>query len=87
VRRGAHVKVIGGDAPERQRYPGSLSRLARAMAGWWRGKEPYAQSCGCDIGLLKRTYANPRPEVEVLDLEFRSALSPCAPALMAITVE
>jgi WD40 repeat protein/serine/threonine protein kinase len=53
----------------------------------WQGQSPRAQRYGCDIGVFKRTYDNPRPEVEIVDLEFKSLMSPCAPALMAITLE
>ena len=53
----------------------------------WRGANRLAHSCGCDIGLFKRTYTNPRPEVELESLEFQSTMGPCSPALVAITVE
>jgi len=53
----------------------------------WRGANRYADGLGFDIGFFKRTYANPRPEVEIESLEFQSTMSACSPAVMAITVE
>jgi hypothetical protein len=53
----------------------------------WRGANRLARAVGCDIGLFKCTYENPRPEVELESMEFQSTLSPCSPALVAITVE
>jgi len=53
----------------------------------WRGANRLSRAFGCDIGLFKCTYENPRPDVEIESLEFQSTLSPCSPALVAITVE
>jgi hypothetical protein len=53
----------------------------------WRGTNRFAHTFGCDIGFFKCTYTNPRPEVELESLEFQSTMSPCSPALVAVTVE
>jgi len=63
---------------------GSEAPLAEVA---WRGANRWAHAVGRDVGVFKRTYENPRPEMEIENLEFQSTLSPCAPALMAITVE
>ena len=42
---------------------------------------------GQDIFLWKRTYANPRPEVEITHLDFVSAMAFPAPFVVAITLE
>jgi len=59
----------------------------RKTDGQGNQKNRFAHANGCDIALFKRTCENPRPEVEIESLEFQSTMSPCQPALVAITVE
>jgi WD40 repeat protein len=53
----------------------------------WRGESRNASGNGASIRLFKRTYENPRPNVEVVSIGFESTMTPCSPVLMAVTVE
>ncbi len=53
----------------------------------WTGNTPLAAANGQTIRLWKRTYENPRPDVEITHLDFVSAMAFPAPFLVAITVE
>jgi WD40 repeat protein len=53
----------------------------------WTGNTPAAAANGQTIRLWKRTYENPRPDVEITHLDFVSAMAFPAPFVVAITVE
>jgi hypothetical protein len=53
----------------------------------WTGDNEAAQSQGATLQLFKWTWANPRPEVKLESLDFVSAMTPCAPFIIAITAE
>jgi WD40 repeat protein len=53
----------------------------------WTGNTPAAAANGQTIRLWKRTYENPRPDVEIGHLDFDSAMAFPAPFVVAITVE
>jgi hypothetical protein len=53
----------------------------------WTGNTPGAARNGETIRLWKRTYGNPRPEVEITLLDFVSAMAFPAPFVVAITIE
>ena len=53
----------------------------------WRGATPAATAEGQSLRLWKRTYPNPRPDVEIVALDFISAEAYPAPFVIAITVE
>jgi hypothetical protein len=53
----------------------------------WTGNTPLAAGNGETIRLWKRTYRNPRPDVEITHLDFVSAMAYPAPFVVAITVE
>jgi hypothetical protein len=53
----------------------------------WTGNTPLAATKGQTIRLWKRTYENPRPDVEITHLDFVSAMAFPAPFVVAITVE
>jgi hypothetical protein len=53
----------------------------------WTGRNPTADIFGATARLFRRTYENPKPEVEVVSLDFVSKLTVTAPFLIAITVE
>ena len=53
----------------------------------WTGNTAAAAANGQTIRLWKRTYENPRPDVEITHLDFVSAMAFPAPFVVAITVE
>jgi len=42
---------------------------------------------GGDVLLLKRTWENPRPDIEIARIDFGSKLTPVGPLLIALTAE
>ena len=53
----------------------------------WVGDTPLARQAGARVRLYLTSDDNPRPELEVLHLDFTSKVLPAAPFLVAITVE
>jgi len=53
----------------------------------WTGSNPAVRANNGDLRLCKRTWDNPRPEVEVESIDFTSTVTLCAPFLIALTVE
>lgn len=53
----------------------------------WTGQNQFAQFYKGHTRLYKSTWTNPRPGHEVRSLDFVSAMTDCAPFLVAITVE
>ena len=55
----------------------------------WRGENPALPpgEASRSLRLFRRTYQNPRPELEVVSIDFVSAVSQSAPFLVALTVE
>jgi hypothetical protein len=49
--------------------------------------EPSRRSGSETLRLFKNTRDNPLPDVELVSIDFRSAMSKCAPFLVALTVE
>jgi WD40 repeat protein len=66
--------------------PGESSETPNASVVW-TGDTPLAVSNGQTIRLWKRTYENPRPDLEITHLDFVSAMAFPAPFVVAITVE
>ncbi|MHC1769909.1 MAG: protein kinase [Verrucomicrobiia bacterium] len=60
--------------------------LARGRIAWI-GDTPRAAESGARIRLYLATYANPRPDLEISQIDFVSNATPAAPFLVAITVE
>ena len=53
----------------------------------WRGQNPSSGAAGYDVVLYKFRWPNPRPEVEIRSIDFKSAMTEAAPFLIAITAE
>ena len=53
----------------------------------WRGSNPATRSIGFTTQLIKYTWENPLPEVEISTIDFVSDLIEAGPFLIAITVE
>jgi WD40 repeat protein len=53
----------------------------------WTGSNPVADRYKASVRLFVRTYENPRPDVEVVSIDFVSKLTAAAPFLVAMTVE
>lgn len=53
----------------------------------WTGSNPRTDGTEWFLRLFKRTWDNPRPEVEVESLDFTSTVTRCAPFLIALTLE
>ncbi|HWX22821.1 MAG TPA: WD40 repeat domain-containing serine/threonine-protein kinase [Candidatus Binatia bacterium] len=58
-----------------------------ALLPAWSGSNADSKSLGTSIRLFKWTWKNPCPNLQVLSLDFVSEKTPCAPFLVAITVE
>jgi hypothetical protein len=53
----------------------------------WRGENPATRAMGLAIHLIKYTWENPLPDVEIRTIDFVSDVVAAAPHLLAITVE
>jgi len=53
----------------------------------WTGNNPVVGPNNSTLRLFKRSYANPRPDVEINCIDFISAMNFPAPFVVAITVE
>jgi len=53
----------------------------------WNGKNRRNAKDGCSIYLYKSTRANPRPEIELVSIDFVSSMSSASPFLVALTLE
>lgn len=53
----------------------------------WNGWNQVAARTGNTLWLYKSTRENPRPDVELISMDFLSAMSPAAPFLVALTIE
>ncbi len=53
----------------------------------WTGSNPPARQQGHILRLYLTTYANPRPDLEVTDIDYVSAMTEAAPFLVAVTIE
>jgi eukaryotic-like serine/threonine-protein kinase len=53
----------------------------------WTGSNPIAEEFQAQVRLFLRTYENPRPEAEVVSVDFVSKQTTSAPFLVAMTVE
>jgi len=61
--------------------------LARDTKVAWVGENETATSKGCGIRVFKTSFLNPKPDVRIDTVDFVSTLTPCAPFLLALTVE
>ncbi len=53
----------------------------------WRGSNPSTRKAGYETHLIKYTWENPLPKVEITSIDFVSDIISAAPNLVAITVE
>jgi eukaryotic-like serine/threonine-protein kinase len=53
----------------------------------WMDSNPVAERQGLKLRLYVTTWENPRPEVNVTELDYVSQMTQCAPFLIALTVE
>jgi len=53
----------------------------------WTGSNRWSAKYNCTIGLYGSTFQNPRPDVELVSLDFLSTMSTASPFLVALTVE
>lgn len=53
----------------------------------WSGTNPIAEQCRAQVRIFHRAYENPRPDVEVVSVDFVSSGAGAAPFLVAMTVE
>jgi len=53
----------------------------------WVGTNPVSERYEAKVRLFLSTFENPKPEVEVVSVDFVSKLTPFAPFLVAMTVE
>jgi hypothetical protein len=61
--------------------------LPGRLIGVWTGSNRLAAKSNCTIALYGSTFENPRPDVEVVSLDFVSAMTTASPFLVALTVE
>jgi hypothetical protein len=64
-----------------------LNRRPRLAEVVWTGDNEWAAANGATLQLFKWTWENPRPGVELISLDFVSAMASCAPFLIALTAE
>jgi hypothetical protein len=78
--------VYGRDVSNVQLDSTEPAKVQRAVNAW-TGTNAGTLARGYALQLFKSTWENPLPEQEIETIEFVSALSRCAPFLIAITVE
>lgn len=79
--------VYGQDVRDWWYYENTLKDAARAPVVW-TGKNPATEKWGgVTLRLFKRTWDNPRPEVEIKSLDLVSKQAASAPFVLAITAE
>jgi hypothetical protein len=74
--------ICGEDVDEWWQSPDQPQTYPRAKV-IWKG----ANARGNKIQLFKSTWPNPKPELEIVSLDFRSSMTEAAPFLVAVTVE
>ncbi len=62
---------------------GKLSRSTLA----WEGANPVSRSFGTKVGLYHRVWENPRPDLQIVSMDFERTGAPGVPFLVALTVE
>ena len=78
--------VLGRQLADWWAVPGSSANLPEATLAW-QGTNGKSRLQGMVIRLFHTTWANPRPDVPLVAIDFTSALSPAAPFLVALTVQ
>jgi WD40 repeat protein len=53
----------------------------------WTGSNPTTDISDASLRLFRRTYENPKPDVEVVSVDYVSKMARCVPFLIAVTVE
>jgi hypothetical protein len=66
---------------------GDLEREVSNATVAWTGSNPLAEQCQAQVRLFHRAYDNPRPDLEVVSVDFVSKEAAAAPFLVAMTVE
>lgn len=80
--------VFGEDVRDWWCGPGDDPTLDLANATVvWTGENPATKRSNAVLRLYKRTWANPRPDLVVKSIDFSSAMTRCAPFIVAVTVE
>jgi hypothetical protein len=78
--------VYGADVRDWWAAPGDAKELKSATVAW-SGSNAATEAAGRSLRLYKRTYANPKPNLQIETLDFISTQADAAPFLIAITVE
>ncbi len=66
---------------------GDIEAEAERATVAWVGTNPVSERYEAKVRLFLSTFENPKPEVEVVSVDFVSKLTPFAPFLVAMTVE
>ena len=62
-------------------------KSAKTATVVWTGSNPATEGSGASLRLFKRTYDNPKPDIEIATVDFISTQEDSAPFLIALTVE
>jgi hypothetical protein len=78
--------VLGKDALDWWTRPTQSNRVSGLTVAW-SGRNGWSRSHGETIQLYKTTWENPRPDAQIVSIDFVSTRRSAAPFLIAITVE
>jgi hypothetical protein len=78
--------VFGDDVSDWWQYPAVRFRGTKGKAVWV-GSNPAARANGASLKLYKTSWENPRPEVEIVRVDYVSRMTTAAPFLIAVTAE
>jgi WD40 repeat protein/tRNA A-37 threonylcarbamoyl transferase component Bud32 len=67
--------------------PGQTAPMKPGTTLAWRGRNPLSTRSGIDLLLFHFRWENPRPEVPLVSITFRSSMTHAAPFLVALTAE
>lgn len=67
--------------------PGRTAPMKPGTTLAWRGRNPVSARSKIDVLLFHFRWENPRPEMSIASITFRSRMTHCAPFLLAITAE
>jgi tetratricopeptide (TPR) repeat protein len=78
--------IYGVDVRDWHRFPSHDSQAEKVVVAW-EGANPASSLNRGIVQLTRSTFENPRPDVEVTSLDFVSAMTDCAPFLIALTLD
>jgi WD40 repeat protein len=83
----AEVRVVYGRHLREWWSPATAAPVPLGAAVAWEGANAATRAVGMKLRLYQMTWPNPRPNVEIASIDFRSTMEYPAPFLLAVTTE